>query len=187
MSKIQVDALKELAPQLKAGDFLELSGEIYTARDAAHQRLLDEVNKSGKLPFNLENSVIFYAGPTPPLRGKVFGAVGPTTASRMDFAAPSLYKHGVIASIGKGSRSREVLKACQKYQTLYLIAAGGAAAELASHVISSELIAYPELGTEAIRKIEVQDFPVFVAIDTQGNDILAQVAKAARDSLEAGK
>lgn len=178
---VDTACLAETLPRLEAGDFCLLSGFVYTARDAAHLRLLETLERTGELPFGLAGQVIFYAGPTPPAQGQVFGAVGPTTASRMDFATPALFSAGIKAAIGKGSRSQAVVDACKKNGCVYLVAVGGAAAELATHVVSSKLVAYEDLGTEAIRKIEVREFPVFVAIDTHGRDLLGEIAAGTLD------
>ena len=157
--------------KLRCGDVLSLSGTVYTLRDAGHARLLKELDKQGGLPYGLTGQTIFYAGPTPERAGRPFGAIGPTTASRMDFAAPQLHRAGIVATIGKGKRSEELRRACIETSSVYLVATGGAAAFLAKCVESSSTLAYHELGTEALRKIEVVDFPVFVGIDCLGNDI----------------
>lgn len=162
---------REQVKSLKAGQACLLTGPMYTLRDAGHQRLLDEMGSSGELPYGLSGQTIFYAGPTPSAAGRPFGAIGPTTASRMDFAAPCLMDHGVIATVGKGIRSDEVRQACMANQGVYFVAVGGAAAYLAKCATSCETLAYEDLGTEALRKIEVVDFPVFVGIDVEGNDI----------------
>lgn len=167
---LQRDALRDVC----AGEACKLTGTMYTLRDAGHARLLDEMALQGALPYNLDGATIFYAGPTPACSGRPFGAIGPTTASRMDFAAPALYDAGIIATIGKGKRSDEVIQACKDNQTVYFIACGGAAAYLAKCIIDSETIAYDELGTEALRKIEVVDFPVFVGVDMRGKDIYSE-------------
>ncbi len=159
------------ARSLNAGDACLLNGTIYTLRDAGHQRLMEESRRSTVLPYGLSGQVIFYAGPTPAAAGRPFGAIGPTTASRMDFAAPELYKRGLVATIGKGGRSEEVRQACIDYSSIYFVATGGAAALLAKCVDSCTTLAYDDLGTEALREIEVHDFPVFVGIDTKGNSI----------------
>ena len=156
---------------LEAGDACTLTGVMYTLRDAGHIRLLDELHEQGSLPYGLSGATIFYAGPTPAADGKPFGAVGPTTASRMDFAAPELYRAGIKATLGKGERSREVYEACVDTHSVYFAAVGGAAALLAQCVISSEVVAYDDLGTEALRRIEVKDLPVFVGIDTVGRGV----------------
>ncbi len=181
---IDLAKLSEVKGSLSAGDFCLLSGTLFTARDQAHIRLLNELKRSKTLPYGLEGACIFYAGPSPAKDGYVFGSVGPTTSARMDFAAPELYRAGLIATIGKGVRSENIAEVCKEKQTLYFVAVGGAACELANHVISSELVAYEDLGPEAIRKIEVKDFPVFVAIDTSGNDLLRSVAAQAYERKE---
>lgn len=156
---------------LRAGDVCMLTGPLFTLRDAGHIRLLQELTERGSLPYGLAGQAIFYAGPTPAAAGRPFGAVGPTTASRMDFATPALLEAGVVATVGKGKRSRAVRDACARTSSVYFVATGGAAAFLAKCVESSQTIAYDDLGTEALRRIEVVDFPVFVGIDTQGADI----------------
>ena len=160
----------ELA-RLRAGDRCELSGPMYTLRDAGHIRLLAELEEQGRLPYGLEGQTIFYAGPTPSAAGRPFGAVGPTTASRMDFAAPALYRAGVVATVGKGRRSQEVRDACVETGSVCFAAVGGAAAFLAKRVETSETLGYDDLGTEALRRIEVRGFPVVVAVDVLGNDV----------------
>ena len=157
---------------LKAGQACLLTGPMYTLRDAGHMRLMEELAESGgALPYGLDGQAIFYAGPTPAAAGRPFGAVGPTTASRMDFAAPALHRTGIAATVGKGHRSPEVRAACAETDSVYFVACGGAAALLAQCVASSETVAYPDLGTEALRRIEVVDFPVFVGVDTRGEDV----------------
>ncbi|MDO4589953.1 MAG: fumarate hydratase C-terminal domain-containing protein [Slackia sp.] len=153
---------------LRAGDACLLSGTMFMLRDAGHIRLLDELDAAGRLPYGLDGAAIFYAGPSPAAAGRPFGAVGPTTASRMDFAAPRLYRAGVAATIGKGVRSDDVVRACRETGSVYFVATGGAAALLARCVVRGETIAYGDLGTEALRRIEVRDLPVFVGIDTEG-------------------
>lgn len=158
--------------QLEAGDACLLSGPMYTLRDAGHVRLMDELTAAnGILPYSLEGQTIFYAGPTPAAAGRPFGAVGPTTASRMDFAAPALHQAGIAATVGKGRRSSEVRDACQHTGSVYFVACGGAAAYLAQCVALSVTVAYDDLGTEALRRIEVVDFPVFVGVDVRGHDV----------------
>ena len=169
---------------LKAGDACLLTGPLFTLRDAGHMRLLaemdaaregsaldDDAPRCEELPYGLCGQAIFYAGPTPAAAGRPFGAIGPTTASRMDFAAPRLYDAGVAATIGKGTRSREVRDACVRNGAVYFVAVGGAAAYLAKCVTAGRTLAYDDLGTEALRRIEVVDFPVFVGIDVYGNDV----------------
>ena len=158
---------------LRAGDACTLTGALYTLRDAGHMRLLSEMDeRSGdELPYGLGGQAIFYAGPTPSAAGRPFGAIGPTTASRMDFAAPRLYDEGIAATIGKGVRSEAVRQACIRNASVYFVTVGGAAAYLAKCVTAEETLAYDDLGTEALRRVEVRDFPVFVGIDTLGNDV----------------
>lgn len=158
---------------LHAGDACLLTGPVFTLRDAGHIRLLAELDKqqADELPYGLAGQAIFYAGPTPAAAGRPFGAIGPTTASRMDFAAPRLHDAGVAATIGKGVRSQQVKDACVRNGAVYFVAVGGAAAYLAKCVESSETLAYDDLGTEALRRVEVKDFPVFVGVDTYGNDV----------------
>ena len=159
--------------ELRAGDECLLNGPVFTLRDAGHMRLLQELDEKGsdELPYGLTGQAIFYAGPTPPAAGRPFGAIGPTTASRMDFAAPRLHDAGVAATIGKGVRSQEVKDACVRNGAVYFVAVGGAAAYLAKCGESTDTLAYDDLGTEALRRVEVKDFPVFVGVDTYGNDV----------------
>lgn len=158
---------------LKVGDYCLLTGAMYTLRDAGHMRLLEELDAQGcdTLPYSLDGQTIFYAGPTPSSAGRPFGAIGPTTASRMDFAAPRLHDAGIAATVGKGTRSQAVKDACVRNGAVYFVTVGGAAAYLAKCITSEEVLAYDDLGTEALRRIEVVDFPVFVGIDVQGSDI----------------
>lgn len=165
---------KEILATLRAGDACMLTGTLYTLRDAGHIRLLAELEERGNLPYGLVGQTLFYAGPTPEAAGRPFGAIGPTTASRMDFAAPELYRAGIVATLGKGQRSKEVVDACRETSSVYFIATGGAAAFLAKCVETSATLAYDDLGTEALRRIEVVDFPVFVGIDVLGNDVYAR-------------
>lgn len=162
---------REALAGLRAGDACLLSGEMYMLRDAGHIRLMAELEERGSLPYGLAGATILYAGPTPPAAGRPFGAVGPTTASRMDFAAPALHRAGIVATVGKGVRSSQVAQACAQTGSVYFVATGGAAALLARCVESGEVVAYGDLGTEALRRIAVRDFPVFVGLDTRGGDI----------------
>ena len=173
MRSLKLPLDKEELATLRAGDACLLTGPLYTLRDAGHMRRLDEMDELEEegLLYDLEGQAIFYAGPTPESAGRPFGAIGPTTASRMDFAAPRLHDAGVVATVGKGTRSEEVRQACMRTGSVYFVTVGGAAAYLAKCVESSETLAYDDLGTEALRRVEVTDFPVFVGIDTLGNDI----------------
>ncbi len=157
--------------KLKAGDVVNLSGVIYTARDAAHKRLVDLIEAGEELPFDLEGSVIYFVGPTPPKPGDPIGSAGPTTSYRMDSYSPTMLKHGSKGMIGKGKRNQAVKDACVEYGGIYFGATGGAGALLGKKIKSAEVIAYPELGPEAVRRIEVEDFPVTVINDTYGNDL----------------
>ena len=157
--------------QLQSGDIVNLTGVIYTARDAAHKRLVDLIEAGEELPFDLKGSVIYFVGPTPPKPGDPIGSAGPTTSYRMDSYSPTLLKHGSKGMIGKGKRNQDVKDACKEYTGVYFGATGGAGALLGKKIKSAEIIAYPELGPEAIRKIEVENFPVTVINDTKGNDL----------------
>lgn len=154
---------------LRSGDAVLLTGTMYTMRDAGHKRCLEYLREKGRLPFGLKGQTLFYAGPTPPTSSRPFGAIGPTTASRMDFATPEMMEAGIVATIGKGKRSDAVRDACVSTGGIYFAAVGGIAALLAECVLASELIAWDDLGTEALRKITVKDFPAYVDIDTKGN------------------
>lgn len=154
---------------LRSGQACLLTGEMYVLRDAGHVRLLQELEEQGSLPYGLAGQMIFYAGPTPASAGRPFGSIGPTTASRMDFATPQLLRAGVAATLGKGTRNKSVVDAIKETGAIYFAAVGGVAALLAKCITKEEIIAYEDLGTEALRKITVRDFPVFVGIDTLGN------------------
>ncbi len=157
--------------KLKAGDIVYLNGKIYTARDAAHKRLVDLIEKGEELPFELKGSVIYFVGPTPPKPGEPIGSAGPTTSYRMDSYSPTLIKHGQKGMIGKGKRNQAVRDACKEYKAVYFGATGGAGALIAKAIKSAKVIAYPELGPEAIRELEVENFPVTVINDAYGNDL----------------
>ncbi len=171
IQKIETPLLPEIIQSLKIGDNILLSGTVYAARDSAHKRLIEAIDKGEDLPFNLEGQVIYYVGPTPPRPGYPIGSAGPTTSGRMDTFTPKLLELGLKGMIGKGSRSEEVKLALKKFQAVYFVATGGAGALLAQSVKSSEVIAYEDLGTEAIRKLEVLDLPLIVANDIYGGDI----------------
>ena len=163
--------------KLKAGDIVYLNGVLYTARDAAHKRLVDLILSGEELPFDLKGAVIYYVGPTPPKPGEVIGSAGPTTSYRMDPYAPILIEHGLKGMIGKGKRNQAVKEACAKHKAVYFGATGGAAALIAKAIKKAEVIAYPELGPEAIRRLEVEDFPVVVVNDVYGNDLYEEGRK----------
>lgn len=156
---------------LKAGDEVLINGVIYTARDAAHKRLVSLLESGGELPLDLEGQVIYYTGPTPPPPGRATGSAGPTTSSRMDVYTPSLLECGLKAVIGKGDRGDGVIDALKRHGAVYLAAVGGAGALLAERISVAEAILYPELGPEAVYRLEVVDFPAIVAIDSHGADL----------------
>jgi len=173
MIRLKTPLTFEKIKNLKANDEILLSGIVYGARDAAHKRLVKAINDHEKLPFDLKDATIFYVGPSPTPPGKNSGAVGPTTSERMDkFTAPLLDK-GICATIGKGDRSPQVKKLMKKYSSIYLTVPGGISAFLASKIKEIKPIAYEDLGPEAVFKIKVKDFPLFVAYDVEGNDIFA--------------
>ncbi|MCK5553120.1 MAG: Fe-S-containing hydro-lyase [Deltaproteobacteria bacterium] len=159
---------------LKAGDRVLISGVIYTGRDAAHKRLVDLVDRGEELPFDIRGQIIYYVGPTPARPGKPIGSAGPTSSYRMDPYAPTLMEKGLKGMIGKGMRSRDVIDAMRRFKAMYMAAVGGAAALIAKRIKKSEIIAYEDLGPEAIRKLEVEDFPAIVVNDSWGNDLYAE-------------
>lgn len=162
---------KEKMMKLKSGDYVYISGTIYTARDAAHKRMYDALHRGETLPIELKNNLIYYMGPSPAREGQPIGSAGPTTASRMDKYTPDLLELGQAGMIGKGKRSIEVKESIKKNNAVYFAAVGGAGALLSKSIIKSEVVAYDDLGTEAIRKLEVRDFPVIVVIDSNGKDL----------------
>ena len=162
---------KETAKTLHAGDYVYITGTIYTARDAAHKRMQETLQRGEALPLEMKENVIYYMGPSPAREGRPIGTAGPTTASRMDKYAPELLDLGLGAMIGKGKRSQEVKDAIVRNGSVYFAAVGGAGALLSKCILSSEVIAYDDLGTEAIRKLQVKDFPVIVVIDSEGNNL----------------
>ena len=168
---IKAPLSKEEASGLKAGDYVYISGTIYTARDAAHKRMFEALQNGKALPIEMENNIIYYMGPSPAREGRPIGSAGPTTSSRMDKYAPSLLDLGLVGMIGKGKRSSEVKDAIIRNGAVYFAAVGGAGALLSKSIIASEVVAYEDLGTEAIRKLEVKDFPVIVVIDKDGNNL----------------
>lgn len=157
--------------QLRAGEEVLVQGTVYAARDAAHQRMIAALESGGQLPFDIDGQIIYYVGPCPAPPGRIIGSAGPTTSSRMDVYTPALLARGLKAMIGKGDRSQMVKEAMVKYGAVYLAAVGGAGAYLSRRITSVELIAYPELGPEALLKMEFEDFPCIVAIDIQGNSV----------------
>lgn len=169
--ELTVPFTKEEALSLRAGDSVRLTGTIYTARDAAHKRMDEAIAAGESLPFDLTGNVIYYMGPSPAREGRPIGSAGPTTASRMDKYAPKLLDLGLIGMIGKGKRSDAVKEAMKRNGAVYFAAIGGAGALLSKAIVASEVIAYDDLGTEAIRKLTVKDFPAIVVIDSTGEDL----------------
>lgn len=162
---------KETARSLNAGDYVYITGTIYTARDAAHKRMDDALNNNEELPIDMSGNIIYYMGPSPAREGRPIGSAGPTTATRMDKYAPRLLDMGLSGMIGKGKRQQPVLDAIVRNGAVYFAAVGGAGALLAQRILKSEVIAYDDLGTEAIRRLEVKDFPVIVVVDSKGNNL----------------
>lgn len=172
---------KETAKELKSGDYVYLTGTIYTARDAAHKRMYETLEEGGSLPIDIQDAMIYYMGPSPAREGRPIGSAGPTTASRMDKYAPTLLELGQRGMIGKGKRTDAVRQALMRNGAVYFAAVGGAGALLSKSIISSEVVAYDDLGTEAIRKLEVKDFPVIVVIDTEGNNLYETAIEAYKE------
>lgn len=174
---INVPMTKEVAVSLKAGDYVYLSGTIYTARDAAHKRMDEALDRGETLPFDIKDNIIYYMGPSPARDGRPIGSAGPTTASRMDKYTPRLLDMGMGAMIGKGKRSQAVLDAIVRNKSVYFAAVGGAGAVISKCIQSSELVAYGDLGTEAVRCLEIKDLPVIVVVDSQGNNLYETAVK----------
>ncbi len=166
---------KETAKSLKAGDYVYLTGVIYTARDAAHKRMDESLNNGEKLPIDIDGNVIYYMGPSPAREGRPIGSAGPTTATRMDKYTPRLLDMGLTGMIGKGKRQPKVKEAIVRNNAVYFAAVGGAGALLSQRILKSDVVAYDDLGTEAIRRLEVENFPVIVVIDSEGNDLYERV------------
>lgn len=162
---------EEDTKDLKHGDYVYISGIIYTARDAAHKRMYDAMLEGKSVPFDIKNNIVYYLGPSPAKENQVIGSAGPTTSSRMDKYTPLLLDHGMKGMIGKGKRSPIVIESIKKNKAVYFAAVGGAGALLSKCIKKSEVIAYDDLGTEAIRKLEVENLPVIVVIDTEGNNL----------------
>ncbi len=166
--------LPGVVEKLKAGTLVLISGVVYTARDAAHKKLVQAINSSKELPFSIEGQTLYYMGPSPSRPGQIIGSAGPTTSGRMDDYTPTLLAAGLKAMIGKGERSEEVKKAINKYQAIYFITIGGAGALLSSTIQKAKVIAYPELAAEAIMQLELEKFPAIVANDIYGSDLFIQ-------------
>lgn len=184
VKKITTPLTEEKVKDLRAGDSVLISGVIYTARDAAHKRLVDLLKAGKELPMDVKDSIIYYVGPTPSKPGNAFGSGGPTTSYRMDPYAPELLEIGLKGMIGKGLRSEEVIESMKKNKGVYFGAIGGAAALIGKSVKKAEVIAYEDLGAEAIRRLEVVDFPAVVVIDSEGNNLYKEGQKAYLDSLK---
>lgn len=168
MIRIRAPLLEADVRRLRAGDEIVIDGSVYTARDMAHMRLCATLDEGGELPILLEGSILYFVGPTPARPGRVIGAAGPTTSARMDPFSPRLIAHGLRAMIGKGYRNDEVRQALKEYGAVHLATLGGAGALLSRHIVQAEVVAYDDLGTEAIRRLEVVDFPAVVAYDAAG-------------------
>lgn len=175
--KITTPITSEVTKDLHTGDYVYISGTIYVARDAAHKRMIEALDRNENLPIDIKDVTIYYMGPSPARKGRPIGSAGPTTASRMDKYAPRLLDLGQKAMIGKGKRSKEVIDAIIRNQAVYFAAIGGAGALLSKCITKSEVICYDDLGAEAIRKLEVKDFPVIVVIDSQGNNLYETAVK----------
>jgi len=182
VKKITTPLTEETIRDLKTGDMVEITGVIYTARDAAHKRLVELIEKGENLPFSLEGAVIYYVGPTPPKPGAVIGSAGPTTSYRMDKYAPLLVEKGLKGMIGKGQRSQDVRDDIIKNKAVYFASIGGAAALLSRHIKSAEIIAYEDLGPEAVRKLYVENFPAIVVNDIYGGDLYEEGKKRYKKS-----
>ena len=168
---IQAPLNREEIKNLKSGDYVYITGTIYTARDAAHKRMYEALQNGEQLPIDVENQIIYYMGPSPAREGRPIGSAGPTTSSRMDKYAPSLLDLKLAGMIGKGKRNKEVIDAIKRNDAIYFAAVGGAGALLSKCILESEVVAYDDLGTEAIRKLTVKDFPVIVVIDSEGENL----------------
>lgn len=165
---------------LRAGDQVTITGVIYSARDAAHKNMVEALAENKPLPIDVKDQVIYYAGPTPAKPGKVIGSCGPTTSGRMDAYSPTMMDQGLRGMIGKGSRSKEVIESMKKNGAVYFAAIGGAAALIADSIKKVDIVAYPELGPEAIRRMEVENYPCIVAVDSEGNDLYEMGVKQYR-------
>ena len=172
--KVNTSELKKVIPTLSAGDSILLSGRVYTARDAAHGKLLELIKKGEPLPFDINGAAIYYAGPTEAPEGRPIGSCGPTTSSRMDSFSPTLLDLGLLCMIGKGNRSKEVVQSIVKNKAIYLCAIGGAGALAAKSITECEVIAFKELGCESIKRLEFKDFPLIVGIDCKGNSAFSE-------------
>ena len=177
---IHAPLIKEETDELQSGDYVYITGTIYVARDAAHKRIFETMEAGGDIPLPLEDNIIYYMGPSPARKGQVIGSAGPTTSSRMDKYTPKLLNNGLKGMIGKGKRTKEVVEAIVKNGCIYFAAVGGAGALLSKSIKKSEVIAYDDLGAEAVRKLEVEKFPAIGVIDKQGNNLYEEATEAYR-------
>lgn len=180
MKTITLPAEKGILTSLHAGDRVLLSGTVYTARDAAHKRMIESLERGEPLPFEIQNAAIYYVGPTPAAEGRAIGSAGPTTSSRMDKYTPKLMDEGLRVMIGKGRRSPEVIDSIRRHHGVYFVACGGAGALLSHCIIDAEPVAYEDLLAEAVVKLTLKEFPCFVGIDSEGNDIYEMEDEPAR-------
>ena len=171
IKKLSTPLTLDQVQDLKAGDMVAITGVIYTGRDAAHKNLIGSIEKGEELPVNFKDQIIYYTGPCPAKPGQALGSAGPTTSGRMDSYTPTMLDLGLRGMIGKGFRSPAVIEAMQKHKAVYFVSIGGAGATIARSIKKADVVAYPELGPEAIYRLEVEDFPCIVAIDIQGNDL----------------
>lgn len=183
IKNITTPLTEEVVKDLHAGDFVRITGPVYTARDAAHKRMYEALQRGEKLPFDVQDQVIYYVGPTPAKPGEIVGSAGPTTSGRMDKYTPTMIEQGMKGMIGKGLRNDAVVEACKKHHAVYFIAIGGTAAVISQSIRSEIMIAYEDLGPEAIRRYEVVDFPAIVGIDIEGNDVY-KIEQAKYDKLK---
>ena len=174
---INTPITEQVTKELKAGDYVYITGTVYVARDAAHKRMIEALQRGEEIPIDIKNSTIYYMGPSPAREGRPIGSAGPTTASRMDKYAPTLLDLGEKAMIGKGKRTKEVIDAIVRNHAVYFAAVGGAGALLSKCITKSEIICYEDLGAEAIRKIEVENFPAIVVVDCEGNNLYETAIK----------
>jgi fumarate hydratase subunit beta len=181
--RVSTPLSEEQVESLRAGDRVYISGWLYTARDAAHRRMDDLIKQGRDLPFDVRGQIIYYVGPSPAPPGRVIGSAGPTTSSRMDAYTPALLARGLKGMIGKGARSREVIQAMIQYRAVYFAAVGGAAALLARTIKEAEMVAYEDLGPEAIQKLRVESFPAIVVNDVEGHDLYAEGVRAYRRAI----
>lgn len=175
---------KEKAAELHAGDVVTITGTIYTARDAAHKRMIETLERGEELPISMENTILYYMGPSPAREGRPIGSAGPTTASRMDRYAPTLLDLGLIGMVAKGRRNEAVKEAVVRNGAVYFAAVGGAGALLSQRILASEVVAYDDLGPEAIRKLTVKDLPVIVVMDSQGNNLYDTAIEQYRKDID---